>query len=401
MNASAAAIIPRLAAGVLLAFVLAACDKPSPPTTAKQAATAGVAVDTIAAAPADVVDEITVVGTLVPRAQAEIKSDISGRVVEIPVREWVGVRRGDVLARVDTREIDSQIAKAVTAVELAKANLAAAEAGFTEAQVTADQARREAERLGGLKETGLATQQSLDDAGSRRSAAQARNRAAEAQIAAAHAQVAVTEEEVRTLTTRRDKAVVRAPFDGTVAERLVGEGEVVGEMQKVLFRLVDNRLLDLTVVVPSADLARVVPGQQLIFSTDAFPGQRFFGTVRRINPVAGEADRAVRVTAEVANDPEVLRGGLYATGSIVTGRRKGVLQVPRTALLGWDRAAGTAALFVIEGGVARRREVATGAVRGESVEITAGLIAGDRVVVRGGFTLKDGDPVRADEGGRG
>jgi multidrug efflux pump subunit AcrA (membrane-fusion protein) len=102
----------------------------------------------------------------------------------------------------------------------------------------------------------------------------------------------------------------------------------------------------------------------------------------------------VRVTAEVANDPEVLRGGLYVTGSIVTGRRAGVLQVPRSALLAWDRAAGTAAVFVVEGGVARRRAVTTGGVNGEKTEIASGLRAGEQLVVRGGFMLRDGDEVR-------
>jgi RND family efflux transporter MFP subunit len=385
-----------LAAGAALAAGLAGCGKPAAPPAAGDTAAKAVAVDTIAAAPADIVEEVAVVGTLVPRLQAEIKSDIPGRVVEVPVQEWVRVRRGDPLARVDTREVDSQVARAATAIELAKANLAVAEAGLAEAGVAAEQARREFDRVTGLKAAGLATQQSLDDAVTRHDSAQVRVRAAGAQAAAARAQIAVAEEDVRFLEARRDKAVVRAPFDGTVAERLISEGEVVGEMQKVLFRLVDNRLLDLTAIVPSAELSRVAPGQELDFTTDAIPGRRFTGTVRRINPSAGEADRAVRVTAEVKNDPEVLRGGLYVTGSIVTGRRVGVLQVPRSALLAWDRAAGTAAIFVAEGGVARRRAVTTGAARGDLVEVASGLRAGERVVVRGGFTLKDGDAVRAD-----
>ncbi|HEY5997926.1 MAG TPA: biotin/lipoyl-binding protein, partial [bacterium] len=156
----------RLATGALVVFALAGCGKGAPPPAAKEAASALIAVDTIAVAPAELVEEVAVVGTLVPRAQAEIKSDIPGRIVEIPVREWVRVRRGDPLARVDTREVDSQIAKARTAIELAKANLAAAEAGRAEADVAAEQARRELERLRGLKDAGLATQQSLDDAGS-------------------------------------------------------------------------------------------------------------------------------------------------------------------------------------------------------------------------------------------
>jgi RND family efflux transporter MFP subunit len=391
----------QFAAGAVLACALCGCGKSAAPPRAKEAAAAAVAVDTIAAAPADVVDEIAVVGTLVPRTQAEIKSDISGRVVEITVGEWVHVRRGDPLARVDTQEIDSLIRKAGTAIDLAKANLAASQAGLAEAQVAADRSRREQARLAGLKEAGLATQQSLDEAASQVGAAEARILSARAQVAAATAQIAVAEEDVRTLTTRREKAVIRAPFDGTIAERLVGVGQVVGEMQGVLFRIVDNRLLDLTVIVPSADLSRVRPGQELSFATDALPGLRFTGTVRRINPSVNQTDRSVRVTAEIVNEPETLRGGLFVTGSIVTGRRTGVLQIPRAALNAWDREAGKAAVFVVEGGVARRRAVTTAGVHADRVEIASGLRAGETVVLRGGFTLKDGDAVRAADGGRG
>lgn len=369
-------------------------------TETPAATAAPVAVDTFTAAPADLVDEIAVVGTLVPRTQAEIKSEISGRVVEIAVGEWVRVRSGEPLARVDTREIDSLLAKAATVIELAKANLGAARAGQAEAQVGADRARREQARLARLKDAGLATQQALDEAASQLGASVARITAAEAQVTAAAAQVTVAEEDVRTLMARRDKAVIRAPFDGVVAERLVEVGEVVGEMQGVVFRLVDNRLLDLTVIVPSAELARVRTGQELSFATDALPGRRFTGTVRRINPAANQADRSVRVTAEVVNEPETLRGGLFVTGSIVTGRRAGVLQVPRPALGAWDRDAGTATLFVVAGGTARRRAVTTGGVQGDFVEIASGLAAGDAVVLRGGFTLKDGDAVRAAGAGR-
>ena len=392
-----------LAAWATLVGTLPGCGakKETPDAGAPDAATAAaVAVDTIAAAPADLVDAIAVVGTLVPRTQAEIKSDISGRVVEIAVGEWVRVRRGDPLARVDTEEIDSLIRKAGTGIELAKANLAAAQAGLADAQVNADRARREQARLAGLKEAGLATQQSLDEAASQLGATGARIKSAEAQVAAAAAQIAVAEEDVRTLATRRGKAVIRAPFDGTIAERLVGVGQVVGEMQGVLFRLVDNRLLDLTVIVPSAELSRVRPGQELSFATDALPGKRFTGTVRRINPSANQTDRSVRVTAEIVNEPETLRGGLFVTGSIVIGRREGVLLVPRAALGAWEREAATAALFVVEGGVARRRAVTTGSVQGDRVEIASGLRAGERVVVRGGFTLSDGDAVRPADAGR-
>ncbi|MHB8764893.1 MAG: efflux RND transporter periplasmic adaptor subunit, partial [Deferrisomatales bacterium] len=134
-------------------------------------------------------------------------------------------------------------------------------------------------------------------------------------------------------------------------------------------------------------------GQRLTFATDALPGETFTGTVLHLNPGADPGDRSVRVTAEVPNPDGRLRGGLFVTGRIRTASRPQVLQVPRSALVAWDAAAGTAEVFVVEGGVARRRAVATGAAQGDRVEVAEGLDAGTPVVTRGGFNLKDGDRV--------
>ncbi len=112
-----------------------------------------------------------------------------------------------------------------------------------------------------------------------------------------------------------------------------------------------------------------------------------------INPVVNEADRSVKVVAEVSNVPEQLKGGLFVKGRIITGKRTGILKVPRTALLAWDVAAKKGDLFVVIGERANRRTVLTGSTMGDFVEITSGIAAEDRVVIRGGFSLKDGDRV--------
>jgi multidrug efflux pump subunit AcrA (membrane-fusion protein) len=105
------------------------------------------------------------------------------------------------------------------------------------------------------------------------------------------------------------------------------------------------------------------------------------------------ADRSLKVVAEVANEPEVLKGGLFAKGRIISGTRKDILQIPRKALSAWDTAAGKASVFVVEGETARLRSITTGAVSGELVEISSGMRAGETYVARGGFNLKDGDRV--------
>jgi RND family efflux transporter MFP subunit len=339
-----------------------------------------VAVDAAKATTGDIDDGIEVVGTLSPKYHAELKSEYGGVVTHVYVTEWARVRKGDPLMKVDTREGEVMLKKAGASLEAAKAAL-------LEAEAAQRRAAREYERSVKLQESGLVTRQELDDARTQIEAADARARAAQAQVAVARDDVAHAE-------TRLAKAVIRAPFEGTVEERLVNVGDLVGEMQKVVFRLVDNRLLQATVNVPSASMAGLRAGQPLVFSTDAFPGRTFSGKVTFINPSVRPGDRSVAVVAEVPNASEVLKGGLFVKGRILTGTRKGVVLVPRPALRSWDVAARKGEVFVVEDNVARRREVATGAVRGETIEISAGLRPGETVITRGVFNVKDGDVLK-------
>ena len=378
-----------LAAVALAAFLVAGgCSSKEGAEKAK-AAMAGkpaVSVDAANAATGDVTDGIEVVGSLSSKYQAEIKSEFGGVVAQVYVNDWARVRKGDPLLKVDTREGEVLLQKAKAALEMAKA-------GQLEAEAAVARADREYDRALKLQESGLLTRQGMDDTRTQKEAAAAR-------IAGAIAQVAAAREDVSHATTRLSKAVIRSPFDGTVAERLVNAGDLVGEMQKVVFRLVDNRLLELTVNVPSTEMAALRLGQPVRFSTDAFPGREFVGKVAHINPSVSPGDRSVRVIAEVPNVPEVLKGGLFVKGRIATGVRQGVVQVPRTALLSWNVAARKGEVFVVDNNVARRRGVTTGAVQGDRVEVPSGLRSGETVVTRGGFLLSDGDAVKVAAAGK-
>jgi RND family efflux transporter MFP subunit len=271
--------------------------------------------------------------------------------------------------------------KAMAAVEMAKANL-------LQAQVAGNRTEREYDRLLKLKEAGLVTQQNLDDGLTEKEATSAR-------IAAAKAQLKAAEEDIEQIKTRLSKTVVCSPIDGVVSFRGVNVGDLVGEMgsPKIMFRIINTRILDLTVPVPSIEMSRVHVGQPLSFSTDAIPEKTFTGKVMFINPVVNEADRSVKITAEVNNLSEELKGGLYVKGRIITGKRTGILRVPRVALLSWDVTQKKGDLFLLKGEIAIRQKVQTGSVIGDFVEVTSGLSSGDSVVVRGGFNLKDGDRV--------
>lgn len=346
-----------------------------------QVAKPPVAVDVAAAATSEQTDGIEVTGSLEPKFSVDIKTQIPGLVKQVFVTEWVRVRKGQPLVRIDVAETEALARRG-------EAGVAAARAGLAEAQVAVNRAERELARSIKLKESGLATQQAMDDARSELEATKAR-------LEAARGQIRVSEEEVRQSRARVAKGFVVSPIDGVVALRDVNVGDLASDAAaaKPIFRIVDNRLLNLTVTVSSVDSARIKVGQPLEFTVDSLPGRTFIGKVMYINPELSALDRSLKVVAEVRNLPELLKGGLFAKGRIVTGKRSNVLQVPRSAVDGLDLAAGKGFLFVVENGLARRREIRTATVSGENIEVAAGLKQGEQYVVRGGFNLKDGDRV--------
>lgn len=340
-----------------------------------------VAVELMTASAADLVDGIDVTGALSPKSEAEVKTEIPGLVKELYVTEWVRVRKGQPLAKISVAETEALVKRA-------EANVENARAALLQVKVAADRSERERLRVLKLKEAGLATQQAVDDALSDSEASKARIEAAKAQIRAG-------EEELAQARARLGKGMVRSPIDGVVALKDVNVGSLTSDAAagKPIFKIVDNRLMNLTVTVPSSQMSSVKLGQPLQFETDGVPGKTFTGKVMFINPAVNEADRSLKVIAEVPNVPEVLKGGLFAKGRILTGSRKNVLQVPRGVLLGLDLERRAGSIFVVDNGVARKREVTTGTVTGDLVEIASGLKHGEQVISRGGFNIKDGDKV--------
>jgi membrane fusion protein (multidrug efflux system) len=354
-----------LAVGALL--VLGGCSDRAP-EGATPAGKPPVAVEVATVAAADLEESIAVVGVLSPKVAADLRSEVTAVVEEVLVSEWVPVQKGQVLARLSPRD--------------AEATLEAARAALAQAEAAAARAERELARAERLKASGLLTQQGLDEARSAHEAAQAARDSAQAQLRLAEAHLA--------------KTVIRAPFEGVVAYRGVNVGDRVENMGGgvPMFRIVDTRVLQLAVTVPSSLSARVRVGQPLTFRVDALPGKVFTGVVMYINPTVDEASRAVKVTADVANREGGLRGGMFAEGKIVTGVRRGVLQVPRAALLSWDVESNRGEVLVVVGNSAERRRVELGTAAGELVEVRAGVTAGEQVITRGAFQVRPGEPVR-------
>ena len=371
----------KIALAMMVLLSVTACGKNDTDKNKGQTAKPPIAVEVQSAVASNVLDGIEVTGSLEPKFSVDVKTQIPGLVKQVMVSEWVHVKKGQPLARLDVAETEAQVKRAEAGIASARANLA-------QTQVAAGRAERELARFLKLKESGLATQQAVDDARSETEAAKAR-------VGVAAAQIHVAEEELRQGVARQAKGLVVSPIDGVIALRDINVGDLASDAAtaKPIFRIVDNRLLNLTVTVSSADSGRIKVSQPLDFSVDSQPGRTYTGKVMYINPELSSADRSLKVIAEVRNIPESLKGGLFVKGRIITDSRSQVMQVPRSAVGAFDMQAKKGSIFVFENGIVRKRDIVSGTVNGDMVEIVSGLKPGEQYVIRGGFNLKDGDKV--------
>jgi len=379
-----------LSVGMLSVLLLAAgCTQRSEALPQEQKKLAemvrpAVAVEVAPVKAGNVEEALDLVGSIKPKFEATVRSEYTGKLAEVYITEWVKVKKGQPLARLDTSEYESQL-------KGAEAQGAQARADLMRASAAAGKAERDYARIAQLKKEEIVSDQNLDDA-------RQQCEATAADVAAAKARQMVAQETLRQVQVKLKRSVLAAPMDGVVANRKANVGQFVDNMGQgdPLFRIVDNSRLDVTLQVPSTELEKVRIGQEVQFATDFLPGKAFTARVTYINPAVELATRAGSIVAEVRNDSGELRDGLFVKGRIVVGRREGVLEIPKAALLpgGADNAKGESRLFVIEGGQARGRTVKTGGELGEQVEVKAGLKKGEIVVTRGAFMLQEGDAVK-------
>ncbi|HXZ92788.1 MAG TPA: efflux RND transporter periplasmic adaptor subunit, partial [Burkholderiales bacterium] len=259
--------------------------------------------DILVLAPQTLERSLPLTGTLTPLNETTVKAKVAGELVEVTVREGENVRRGQVLARIDTTELAARAAAKRADVEAARAQLVLAEKNRATQKT--------------LLEKNFISQSAFDSTQSAYEVALARLRAAEADLAVAQKALG--------------DAVLSAPISGIVAQRLAQPGERVPVDARIL-AIVDLSRLQLEAAVPASEIGRVKIGQPVAFRVDGFGAREFAGHIERINPSTIAGSRSINVYAVIENPEGMLRGGLFAQGGLTLERVEGVLLIPATAL---------------------------------------------------------------------
>jgi len=306
---------------------------------------------------------LRITGTLAPLAEALIKAKLAGELSEIAVREGESVRRGVVVARIDTAEVSSRVAARSADVEAARAQLGLAE-------------KNRSTQLA-LLDKGFISRNAFDSTSSSQEVAAARLRAAEADLATARKALADT--------------VMASPIDGVVAERYAQPGERVAVDARIL-SIVDLARLELSAAIPAAEIGRIRIGQRVSLRVEGLGERTFSGQIERINPATTTGTRAIEIYTVIDNPARLLRAGMFVRGDVLIERVEAALIIPGSAV----RAAGAERhVYTLDGGVIARRAVTVGASDGAGqVQILSGLSAGDQVVRNNLGALREGSAAR-------
>lgn len=182
---------------------------------------------------------------------------------------------------------------------------------------------------------------------------------------------------------------ITAPFAGVVTTRFVKVGNTISTNEQV-FHIADLDPLQADLFVPEKEFSKLAPEQQVDIKVDALPGESFAGKVARISPVVDPQTGTFKVTVEVAAGKDRLKPGMFGRISVVYDIHRAALLVPRSALVDEQS---DPAVFVVEDSVAKRRSLTLGYNQGGDIEVLAGLDEGERVIVIGQGGLKNGGKV--------
>jgi len=328
-------------------------------------------------------------GYVTARRKATVSSKVTGKVVEVLVEEGVRVHEGQVLARLDDTNVK-------TSLWLSQAQLVSATNGLAETRVRIREAEQELERQAGLLRAKIATQADYDHA-------EAAALAYKAKLEQQQSDVIVAERQVAYWQQQLDDTIIRAPFGGIVTTKDAQPGEMIspisagsGFTRTGVCTIVDMASLEIEIDVNESYINRVEPGQPVEATLDAYPEWKIPCKVIAIIPTADRQKSTVKVRVGFDKlDPRILpemsvKVAFHeaANSGAVVAR---TFVVPKSAVHQQD---GKDVVLVLQNERADRRAITIGSSSAEETTVTAGLSAGEKVILDWPPGLTDGSKVK-------
>jgi len=319
---------------------------------------------------------LTLPGAVRPREETVVYPRANGYVRSWKVDIGDKVEEGDLLAEIDTPELDQELAEARAELEKSKASLTQAEVNLTYAGVNL-------RRSEGLVAEGIAPAQELDDR-------RAQSQLSEANVNVSRAAVSASQAKLRQLGQLKSYARITAPFAGTVSSRSIERGSLVSPSTP-LFRIAQTDTLRVFVNVPQNLAPLVAKGTKARVRIREFPGRTFDAVVARTSGTLDPASRTLNTEVHVPNDKGELLAGMYAEVELDAGAARRFIEIPPTALM--NDAAGLRVAVVDANDTIRFRPITIERDAGAVIVVASGLDGSERVVRVASASLSEGQKV--------
>lgn len=342
--------------------------------------------------PAQTFTVLNASGYVVAQRKAAVASKVTGRLVSITVEEGSRVKKGEILARLENKDVLASRAQA-------DANLKASRYNLDQARAELHDAMLDYTRNKELVKKGYVAQTDYDSA-------EARYRKAVAAVAGAESVIKANEAILRAAEVALGYTHIRAPFDAVVLTKDADVGDIVtpigaaANVQAAVVTIADMNSLQVETDVSESNIELIKPGQPCEIELDALPDSRFRGVVHMIVPTADRSKATVMVKVRfIDKDPRILpemsARVAFLEHPVGQGEEKPLIAVSSDTLVGRKGAEG---VFVVKGDRAVKTAVKTGRHFDSVVEILEGLVPGERVIVKPPHRLRDGDRVKVLEG---
>lgn len=330
-------------------------------------------------------NNLSIAGEFLPYQEVELHAKVAGYIRKINIDIGDHVHAGQVLAVLEVPELAAQVQGADAGIRHSQDEIVRAQNEVAQAEASHAALHAASKRLKEAAEArpGLVAEQELDDAMAKDMAAEAQVDAAKSALSAARQQLDVSKASQMQVSAMSDYSRITAPFDGVVTWRysdtgaLVQAGTSAGNAQPVV-KIAQVNVLRLRVPVPESLAASVHAGEPADIAVQA-TGEHFTGKVTRFTDALDRSTRSMQVEIDVPNDKLRLSPGMYADVVLQVQNHANALLIPIQALSQNDNGA---SVFVVDNdNRVQSRDVHTGLESPNSVEVTAGLQAGDRVIV--------------------
>ncbi len=374
---------------------------------------AAVPVEVAAVQTKTLVDVVSAGGSVEAAQEVTVAAKIPGRVAAVRVNEGDRVTAGQVLIRLEDRELLAQVQQAEGNLAAAQARLRLLELGArpqerVQVEQTVAQARANFEtatesltRMQTLYDSGAVSKSQLDAARLQYDVARAQYESAQQQLSVvqtgarpeelemARAQVMQAQAAATFARLQAANATLTSPLSGTVTARSIEPGSLASPGVP-LMTVAQIDTVSVVLDVSEIDLSRLKVGQIVTVRADAYPDTTFRGVVKEISQAASSSTRTFKVKVAVENPRHDLKPGMFARAEITIGVKENALVIPRDAIVTEN---GRSVVFVVSDGKARVRQIDLGMISGPVVEVRSGVEAGESVVVAGQTDLTDGDAV--------